>query len=167
MAHPMVEQLRFTRGEFVRCLDGMSLQDACVRHGQMNCVSWTIGHLAEHENSVFVFLGQGAVIQPGLRKVCGVGCPPSTPKLDDMWSAWREVVARADMYLDRLTTEKLQEHFQWKGKALEESIGTMLQRVIYHYWYHLGEAHAIRQMLGQRDLPQFVGAMDALPYQPH
>ena len=29
----------------------------------------------------------------------------------------------------------------------------------YHYWYHLGEAHATRQMLGHTDLPQFVGDM--------
>ena len=59
MAHPLVEQLRFTRAEFLRCLDGLSLQDATVRHGQMNCISWTIGHLADHENRIFVFLGAG------------------------------------------------------------------------------------------------------------
>ena len=44
-------------------LDGISLQDSYVRHGQMNCISWTIGHLAAHENQVFVFLAQGKVIQ--------------------------------------------------------------------------------------------------------
>ncbi len=167
MAHPMVEQLRFTRGEFLRCLAGLSESDACIRHGQMNCLSWTIGHLAEHENRVFVFLGQGVVIQPELRKTCSFGCPPSTPDLSEMWGAWREVTAAADLFLDALTTEKLLQHFQWKGEPLSESIGTMLQRVIYHYWYHLGEAHAIRQMLGQRDLPEFVGAMDDRPYRPH
>ena len=167
MAHPMVEQLRFTRGEFLRCLEGLSLQDAYRRHGRMNCVSWTIGHLADHENRTFVFLGQGLVVQPELRKICGFGCPPSTPKLDDMWAAWREVTANADVFLDALTTEKLQDHFQWKGEALAESIGTMTQRVIDHYWYHLGEAHAIRQMLGQRDLPEFVGEMVDAPYRPH
>ena len=166
MAHPLVEQLRFTRGEFLRCLDGLSPQDACVRHGQMNCISWTIGHLADHENRNFVFLGQGKVIQPELRKICSFGCPPSTPKLDDMWHAWREVTANADVFLDTLTTEKLQEHFQWKGEALGESIGTMTQRVIYHYWYHLGEAHAIRQALGHGSLPQFVGALNDYPYRP-
>jgi hypothetical protein len=35
-----------------------------------------------------------------------------------------------------------------------------LQRVIYHYRYHLGENLAIRQQLGHRRLPQFVGAID-------
>ncbi len=168
MAHPLVEQLHFTRAEFLRCLDGLSLQDAYVRHGQMNCISWIIGHLAAHENQVFVFLGQGQVIQPELRKICGYGSPPSCPKLDDMWAAWHEITANADTFLATLSTEKLQEHFEWKGAPLEESIGTMLYRVIYHYWFHLGEVHAIRQTLGQRDLPQFVGDLgqDA-PYRPH
>ena len=167
MAHPLAQQLRFTRREFVRCLDGLSLQDAYVRHGQMNCISWTIGHLAAHENQYFVFLGQGKVIQPGLRKICGYGSPPSTPKLDEMWAAWREITANADIFLDTLTSEKLQEHFEWKGEPLADSIGTMLYRAIYHYWYHLGEAHAVRQMLGHRNLPQFVGNPGDAIYQPH
>ncbi|MCY3781271.1 MAG: DinB family protein [Chloroflexi bacterium] len=167
MAHPLVEQLRFTRREFLRCLDGISLQDAYVRHGRMNCISWIIGHMATHENNVFVFLAQGKVVQPDLRKVCAPGSPPSTPKLDDMWAAWHEITRNADMFLDMLTSETLQEHPRWKGEPVAESNGTMLQRVIYHYWFHLGEAHAIRQMLGGGKLPEFVGDMSDLPYRPH
>ena len=40
----------------------------------------------------------------------------------------------------------------------------LLLRNIYHYWYHLGEAGAVRQMLGHRDLPQFVGDMAGVQY---
>ena len=83
-----------------------------------------------------------------------------------MWAAWREVTANADIFLDTLTTERLQEHFLWKGEPMEESIGTMLHRTIYHYWFHLGEVHAIRQALGHRKLPQFVGALNETPYRP-
>ena len=36
----------------------------------------------------------------------------------------------------------------------------------YHYWFHLGEAYAIRQLLGHRDLPEFVGDMSGAVYQP-
>ena len=36
----------------------------------------------------------------------------------------------------------------------------------YHYWFHLGESHAIRQMLGHEDLPQFVGNMFGALYGP-
>ena len=166
MAHTMVEQLRFTRGEFVRCLEGLSLQDSYAQHGQMNCISWTIGHLAAHESNYFVFLAQNKIVQPELRKICGFGSPRSVPKLDDMWAAWREITANADVFLDTLTTEKLLEHFEWKGKPLDDSIGTMLYRTIYHYWYHLGEAHATRQMLGHRNLPQFVGDQSEALFKP-
>ena len=120
MAHPMVEQLRFTRREFVRCLDGLSLQDAYVRHGQMNCISWTIGHLASHENGLFVYLAQGIRIQPDLRAICGYGSPPSAPKLDDMWDAWREVTACADVFLDTLTTETLQARLEHRGQPVAD-----------------------------------------------
>jgi hypothetical protein len=36
----------------------------------------------------------------------------------------------------------------------------------YHYWFHMGEGHAIRQMLGHGELPQFVGNMSAALYRP-
>jgi hypothetical protein len=42
----------------------------------------------------------------------------------------------------------------------------MLTRNIYHYWFHTGEAHAIRQMLGHGRLPQFVGDMSTAMYRP-
>ena len=45
-----------------------------------------------------------------------------------------------------------------------EDIGTTLLRNIYHYWFHTGEAHAIRQQLGHRDLPEFVGDMSRVLY---
>jgi hypothetical protein len=43
----------------------------------------------------------------------------------------------------------------------------MLYRNIYHYWYHIGESQALRQMLGHRGLPDFVGALHTeAPYTP-
>jgi hypothetical protein len=42
----------------------------------------------------------------------------------------------------------------------------MLLRDVYHYWTHLGEADAIRQMLGHTDLPQFVGDTSEALYHP-
>jgi uncharacterized damage-inducible protein DinB len=51
------------------------------------------------------------------------------------------------------------------GKPGQRTFGSLLQRVIYHYWYHIGENMAIRQMLGHQRLPQFVGNIDGkAPY---
>ncbi|MCC6805621.1 MAG: hypothetical protein IT319_22255, partial [Anaerolineae bacterium] len=53
------------------------------------------------------------------------------------------------------------------GTPLDESIGTMLRRVTYHYWFHIGESQAIRQLLGHTNLGVFVGGIgDEAPYRP-
>ena len=83
-----------------------------------------------------------------------------------MWAAWRTVTAAADEYLATLTPQILQTHLEWKGRTWPESVGTLLQRNLYHYWYHTGEASAIRQMLGHTQLPDFVGDMSAAVYRP-
>lgn len=45
--------------------------------------------------------------------------------------------------------------------------GNLLQRVIYHYWFHPGENQAIRQMLSHTNLPEFVDNIDdEAPYTP-
>jgi hypothetical protein len=167
MTHPLVTQLRFARSELVRALDGVTEEEARRRFEAMNCISWMVGHLANQENTYWVFLAQGQVLVPGLRDLVGYGKPASTPPLEDMWAAWRTVTGAADKYLETLTTEVLVTHFEWQGKPMEESIGTMLQRVIFHYWYHIGESQAVRQLLGHRDLPEFVGDIGVeAPYRP-
>ena len=164
--HPLVSQLRFARGEFLRCLEGVSAEDAVRRVLPMNSVSWVVGHLANQEHAWWVLIAQGRDLLPGLNDLVGFGKPASTPPLAEMWTAWQTATSAADEFLGTLTTERLQTHLQWKGRYRPESIGTMMLRNIYHYWFHTGEAHAIRQMLGHPDLPQFVGDMSEALYRP-
>lgn len=166
MAHPLVDQLRFARSELVRCLEGISDEDARKRLGPMNCVSWIIGHLASQENAYWVLIAQGQRLHPDLYKAVGSGKPASTPPLEEMWAAWREITAAADRFLETLTPEMMTQHLEWRGEPRPENIGTMLLRNIYHYWFHIGEAHAIRQQLGHKDLPEFVGDMSSAVYRP-
>jgi hypothetical protein len=164
--HPLVTQLRFARSEFLRCLEGVSAEDAVRRLEPMNCISWIVGHLALQEHAYWVLWAQGKDLVPGLRELVGYGQPASTPPLDEMWETWYMVTQAADEFLDTLATERLQTYLEWKGKPVRESIGTLLYRNIFHYWFHTGEAHAIRQMLGHGELPQFVGDMSAAGYRP-
>lgn len=167
MPYPLVTQLRFARSELVRGLAGVTDEEARRRFEPMNCISWIVGHLAYQENSYWVLIAQDEKLLPELRQLVGYGKPASTPPLADMWAAWETITAAADRYLDTLTPEILTTHLEWKGQPMKESIGTMLQRVIYHYWYHLGEAMAIRQLLGHSDLPEFVGDLGVKgPYRP-
>lgn len=164
--HPLVTQLRFARSEFVRCLEGVSAEEAVHRFGPMNCIGWAVGHLANQEHFLWVMAAQGRLEAPGLHKLVGTGRPPSTPPLHEMWATWHTVTKAADEFLDTLTSAQLQTHMEWEGKPLRESIGTLLYRNTYHYWFHTGEVHAIRQMLGHGDLPQFVGDMSLALYRP-
>jgi len=166
MVHPLVTQLRFARSELVRCLEGVSDADARRRFEPMNCISWIVGHLANQENSYWVLVAQGETLVPNLNQLVGYGKPASTPPLEEVWDAWRTITSAADRYLDTLTPELLQTHLEWKGRRLPESIGTMLLRNIYHYWFHIGEAYAVRQLLGHSELPEFVGDMSVALYRP-
>jgi hypothetical protein len=164
--HLLVNQLRFARSEFLRCLEGVSAEDGIRRLEPMNCISWIIGHLANQEHRYWVLWAQGRDLAPGLNELVGFGQPASTPPLEEMWDTWRRVTQAADEFLDLLTTERLQDHLEWQGRPRAESVGTMLYRNIYHYWFHTGEAYAIRQMLGHGELPQFVGDMAQANYRP-
>jgi hypothetical protein len=165
-SHLLVSQLRFARSEFVRCLKGVSGLDALRRFVPMNCISWMVGHLANQEHRYWVMLAQQKDIAPGLVELVGYGKPASTPPLTEMWALWHNVTMEADKYLGTLTPALLQNFLLRGGKPVDESIGTLLMRNIYHYWYHTGEASAVRQLLGHTKLPEFVGDMSIAVYRP-
>ena len=164
MTHPLVTQLWFARSEFIRCLEGVSAQDATKRLEPMNCISWSMGHLASQEHYLWVELAQGKNIAPDLQALVGYGRPASTPPWDEMRATWGQITASADEYLSTITAETLRTHLKRGDETRPEDVGTSLLRNIYHYWFHLGEAHAIRQMLGHPDLPQYVGNMSTVRY---
>src|SRR6478752_3621824 len=126
MVHPLVEQVRFARSEFVRALDGVTDEEARQRFGSMNCISWMIGHLADQEQRYWLQLAGGEIVVPDLLSF-----------------------------------------YEFNGLKRDESVGTLLLRVMGHYWFHMGESLAIRQMLGHTNLPQFVGDIGAkAPFRP-
>jgi hypothetical protein len=160
--HPLVLQLKFTRDEFKRALKGLSEEDASKRLLPMNCISWNVGHLAWQEQRYFLYFGQGQMPFPEVQKAFAYGAPASTPSLREVLTLWRKITKAADPWLESLTSQKLQMHIlKSDGTPGERIIGNLLQRTIYHYWYHTGENLAIRQMLGHTNLPQFVGNIDA------
>jgi hypothetical protein len=104
---------------------------------------------------------------PEIKDLAPYGRPATTPPLEEALSAWRAVTALVDPHLDTLTTAALDERYIVDGKPFGETVGTMIQRVTYHYWFHTGEAQAVRQMLGHTDLPEYVGGFaDAASYRP-
>lgn len=167
MPHPLVDQLHFARKEFVRGLAGITDEDARRRFLPMNCISWNVGHLAWQEQRYWLTHMQNITLISKLNELVGHGQPACTPPLDEMWAAWHAVTQAADEFLNTLTSETILQPYIYEGKATEHSVGSRMQRVLYHYWYHNGENAAIRQMLGHTNLPQFVGDIEEeAPFRP-
>ena len=160
MAHPLVDQLRFARSEFHRGLEGVSDEEARHRFLPMNCLSWNIGHLAAQEQRYWLLYAQGKMLFPEIDRAFRYGSPASTPGLDEVRTAWNAITTAVDPWLDAVTTETLLSYGTRDGKPTDYTLGSLLLRNIYHYWYHTGENAAIRQQLGHTDLPDFVGNID-------
>jgi len=165
MAHPIVDHLRFARSELVRSLEGVSAEEATRRSQPMNAISWIVGHLADQEQRYWLERQGRPRVVEGLNALVGYGKPATTPPLAEMWEAWRLVTAAADPVLDTFTNADLlayPPHDPGQG----ETNGTLIYRVTWHYWFHLGEGQAIRQLLGHTGLPEFVGDMEMVRYRP-
>ena len=167
MTHPLVDQFRFTRSEWLRGLEGVTEEDGARHFGQMNCISWIVGHLAWHEQRSFLMRPQNIVLFPTLNEVFAAGAPMSTPSLKEMLETWQAVTQAAEPYLDSLTTETLLTDLLLNGESIGQTRGSALRCITYHYWFHLGEILAIRQMIGGNDLPEYVGNIETeAPYRP-
>lgn len=162
MAHPLIEQLRFTRAEWLRGLRGVQEAEALRRFDSMNSIGWIVGHLAWQEQRYWLTRTTGVTPHPELNTLVASGGPPSTPSLRAMRAAWRDVTAAVDPWLDTLGAAELAADLPGSPPRL---VGDSIHRVTYHYWFHIGEIQAIRQLLGHHRLPQFVGAIeDQAPY---
>jgi hypothetical protein len=131
----------------------------------MNSIGWIVAHMAWHEQRYWLTRGVGETPRPELNEIAANGGPATTPPLRAMIAAWRTVTTAADPWLDGLTAADLPAPLP--GSGPKRTIGSAIQRVTYHYWFHTGEILAIRQVLGHARLPEFVGNIDDdAPYRP-
>ncbi len=163
MAHPLVEQLRFTRSEWRRALRGVSEEDGSKHLGPMNSISWIVAHLGWQEQRYFLTRLHGETPVPELNDIAPNGGPMTTPSLRAMLADWKQVTSAVDRVLEPLAEADMTEPL---GDA-PRLIGNAIQRVTYHYWFHSGEILAIRQLLDHPRRPEFVGNIDdQAPYRP-
>lgn len=154
--HLLVEMQQLTRKEFLRGLQGVSNEDARKRVDPMNSIGWIIGHMACQERAFFVAWPQGCLAEPEYT-VFGYGSPASQPPLDEVMALWRTASEAADELLHAVDEERLRQLIVPPDLDVErENLGTRIVRNIFHYWSHIGEISAIRQVLGHPLPPQFV-----------
>lgn len=157
MRHQLVLQLQFAREKWLTGHNDLSNEEASNQLGDANCISWMVGHLAWLEQLTWIEISQGKTVTEAVHTFSW-NHGASTPMLDKMLDDWREITAVADIYLNQLTNDDLTTVLYWNNSPME-NVGTMLRRQIWHYWYHLGEMQAIRQVLGHQNLPPYIGQM--------
>ena len=156
MSHPIVEQLAFARSELERSLHGVTDEEGARRFMPMNSLGWIVGHLADQEQRYFLERQGLPLVVEGLNDRVGYGRPASTPPLPEMLDAWRRVTGQTASVIAAMTDDDLLAYPAADPRKWETN-GTLILRVTYHYWFHLGEGQAIRQLLGHTGLPEFVG----------
>ena len=110
---------------------------------------------------------QGILLFPELQQEFAVGAPMSTPSLAVVRKAWDKVTKASDPFLDSLTTKELLRDLPLDGKRTGQTRADAIRRTTFHYWFHIGEIQAIRQMLDHQRLPQYVGNLEGkAPYRP-
>ena len=152
----LVNQLRFARSEFRKGFSGISEEDGARRLMPINSIGWIVGHLAWHEQYYWLMRAQGITLVPKLNDLTAFNGPASQPSLREMIQYWEQVTKATDTFLDGLKESDLLAQMVVDGKELPFNTGTMLSRVIYHYWYHNGEMQAVRQLMGHKNLPDFI-----------
>jgi hypothetical protein len=163
VAHPLVDQVRFTRAEWQRALRGVSEADGARRIEPINSIGWIVGHLAWQEQLYFLTRAQQLTPAPRLNQLAASGGPPSTPSLKEMTADWKQVTADVDAWLDGLTTADLLQQLPPPGN--KRTVGDAIRRMTYHYWFHIGEILALRQLMGHPRRPEYVGDIEGkAPY---
>ncbi|MDK2981545.1 MAG: hypothetical protein PWQ55_1892 [Chloroflexota bacterium] len=153
----IINQLKFTRGEFRKAFSGVSEEEGMRRFMPINSIGWMVGHLAWHEQLYWLTRLQDHTPIPELNELASFGGEASQPSLTQMIAYWEQVTAEADRFLESLTlADLLPNVVANNGKEYPVNIGTLISRVTYHYWYHTGEMQAVRQLLGHTGLPDFV-----------
>jgi hypothetical protein len=159
--HHLVAMLLVTRSEFLRAVEGVTPCEAQVRIGGLNCIGWTVGHMAWQESLFWLKWGQGLEVPEELQPFA-TGRRGSVPEFERVLAHWHEVARQTEPFLCRLDHEALQRHFM-EEDSLRENAGTLLTRCIMHYWSHIGDIACVRSLLGH-DAPQFVGSLEGCIY---
>ena len=157
MTHQLALELQFARQKWFEGHADLTDEDARKRLGHANSMGWMIGHLAWFEQLAWVEGCQEKTVSAYVQRF-NWSTPASTPPLKKVLSEWHLVTAAADEFLNEMQEKDLATMLYRRQRPLE-NVGTMLRRQIWHYWYHLGEMQAIRQMLGHTNLPAYIGQM--------
>lgn len=161
-AHHLVRYVQHTRRELRRAVEGMSIEDLERRLGGLNSIAWIVGHLGWQEQTYWL-TSRGEPAAADL-EAFGHGEPAAAADFETLYQAWQRVTAASDLWLAGLDEAALLTHVHGRSLFERENVGTLLTRVIGHYYLHIGQITAIRKLLGY-PVPTFVGSQAGAMYE--
>jgi uncharacterized damage-inducible protein DinB len=151
------------RREFVRVLEGLSDNDCEKRVAGLNSIAWMTAHLMNQEHSYWL-KPRGLALseveafntETANTKTTDTETKPSFQKA---YTLWEHVTTASCDWLGSLSDADLRSHLSGRKSFEIENIGSLLTRVIGHYYLHIGQITAIRKVLGY-EVPAFVGSQE-------
>jgi len=157
MAHHLVRYVWHVRRELERALDGISEEDLNKEVHGLNSIAWMIGHLANQEQAYWLLFRNEELIDKNLRHYNNK--VEEGKDFAELFELWKTITNRSNAWLETATTSDLENTFE-KAK---ENTGSLMTRVIGHYYFHIGQIATIRKLLGY-DVPGFVGSQEGAYY---
>ena len=162
MSLHLVRYIFHVRREFRRALEGISEGDLEKRVAGLNSIAWITGHLAWQEQTYWLSSQQVSPIAD--LTAYKNGAEASSPNFSELFAIWEQVIKASEEWLETLEEPQLKEHFTGRKFFEIENIGSLMTRVIGHYYLHIGQITAIRKILGY-EVPAFVGSQEDAYYE--
>ena len=148
------------RRELRRAIEGLNDVDMEKRVGGINSVAWIIGHLAWQEQAYWLEPRGLPLVSAQLADYgSGKTVPEQMDTFETLFAQWQKVTESSNDWLESLSTEDLKGHLKGRKSFEKENIGSLLMRVIGHYYLHIGQITVIRKILGY-NVPAFVGSQE-------
>ena len=149
----IISQLQFAQWAATRNLEGMSHQDSIVRPtGGGNDFNWVLGHVLAVRNKLLPALGEQPLADERLNAYVGASTTDTAGRipLDELRTAFDDSHARLTAGLARADDAALDAKAPFSpGKNPDETLRSLLTKVVVHESYHIGQLGALRRAAGK------------------
>ena len=147
MGIKIIDQYKITNNQVLNYINDISDEESKAIFAPLNCISWTLGHLSRYNNLTFATRDKGEQIPEKFRDFEN-GSPHSQKDLSYVKGLWEKTLNDTDKFLDNLKEEDLKRILNNDSYDVD-NLGTVMTRMIFHSWNHLGEIASVRQLLGK------------------
>lgn len=141
LAEVLIKTRELTRWYLLKLKDVDVYKSFMVEGKKFNPVIWEIGHMANSENFLLLYLTHGKGLRFEWAKLFGIGVTPpkkeNYPPYDELWKAFQDVHEYAINHISSLTEEELDapSRIEFAGVT---TVREAIQHGIRHEGTHIG-----------------------------